>query len=86
MKFGLALIQVGLGFLVLVWGVQFADDSYRVPLFFLALAYLLHTTGELCLSPVGPVGSDQAVTGGGGQLHDGGLVPVQCVCPICRRA
>lgn len=53
LKFGLALIQVGLGFLVLVWGVQFADDSYRVPLFFLALAYLLHTTGELCLSPVG---------------------------------
>lgn len=53
LKFGLALIQVGLGFLVLVWGTQFADDNYRVPLFFLALAYLLHTTGELCLSPVG---------------------------------
>lgn len=53
LKFALALVQVGLGFLVLVWGVQFADDNYRVPLFFLALAYLLHTTGELCLSPVG---------------------------------
>lgn len=53
LKFGLALVQVGLGFLVLVWGMQFADDNYRVPLFFLALAYLLHTTGELCLSPVG---------------------------------
>lgn len=53
LKFGLALVQVGLGFLVLVWGVSFADNDFRVPLIFLALAYLLHTTGELCLSPVG---------------------------------
>ena len=53
LKFALALVQVGLGFLLLVWGVGFADDSYRVPLIFLAGAYLLHTTGELCLSPVG---------------------------------
>jgi POT family proton-dependent oligopeptide transporter len=53
LKFALALIQVGLGFMVLVWGMAYADDSYRVPLVFLAGAYLLHTTGELCLSPVG---------------------------------
>ncbi|WP_421792499.1 peptide MFS transporter [Hyphobacterium sp.] len=53
LKFALALIQVGLGFMVLVWGINFADDSYRVPIVFLAGAYLLHTTGELCLSPVG---------------------------------
>jgi POT family proton-dependent oligopeptide transporter len=52
-KFALALIQVGAGFLVLVWGAQFADASARVPLVFLALLYLLHTTGELFLSPVG---------------------------------
>jgi proton-dependent oligopeptide transporter, POT family len=52
-KFGLALIQVGLGFFVLVWGASFADAAYRVPAIFLALAYLLHTTGELCLSPIG---------------------------------
>ena len=53
MKFGLALLQVGAGFFVLVWGAQFADESFRVPLIFLVLAYLLHTTGELCISPVG---------------------------------
>ena len=53
MKFGLALAQVGIGFLILAWGANFADDSYRVPLIFLALAYLFHTTGELFLSPVG---------------------------------
>jgi len=52
-KFGLGLLQVGAGFFVLVWGAQFADASFKVPVIFLALAYLLHTTGELCLSPVG---------------------------------
>ncbi|MDP3494851.1 MAG: oligopeptide:H+ symporter [Hyphomonadaceae bacterium] len=52
-KFALALIQVGAGFLVLVWGVQYADAEYKVPLIFLVLLYLLHTTGELFLSPVG---------------------------------
>jgi POT family proton-dependent oligopeptide transporter len=52
-KFALGLVQVGLGFFVLVWGTQFAGDDFRVPLIFLALLYLLHTTGELFLSPVG---------------------------------
>jgi proton-dependent oligopeptide transporter, POT family len=52
-KFGLALMQVGAGFYVLAWGTQFADASFKIPLIFLMLCYLLHTTGELCLSPVG---------------------------------
>ena len=52
-KFGLGLLQVGLGFLVLVWGAKVHDAAFRVPAVFLALGYLLHTTGELCLSPVG---------------------------------
>jgi POT family proton-dependent oligopeptide transporter len=52
-KFGLALLQVAGGFGVLVWAANFADASWRVPMVFLLLAYLLHTTGELCLSPVG---------------------------------
>lgn len=53
MKFAMALVQVGAGFLVLVWGAQFADENFRVPLIFLVVLYLLHTTGELMLSPVG---------------------------------
>jgi POT family proton-dependent oligopeptide transporter len=53
LKFGLALIQAGAGFYVLVWGAQFADESFKVPLIFLVLTYLLHTTGELFISPVG---------------------------------
>ncbi len=42
-----------MGFLVLVYGVSQAGDDGKVALIWLALAYLLHTTGELCLSPVG---------------------------------
>jgi len=53
LKFGLGLIQVGLGFMIVVWGASFADEQYRLPMVFLALLYLFHTTGELFLSPVG---------------------------------
>ena len=52
-KFALGILQAGLGFLVLVYGVSQAGDDGKVALIWLALAYLLHTTGELCLSPVG---------------------------------
>jgi proton-dependent oligopeptide transporter, POT family len=54
-KFGLGIIQVGLGFLVVVWGANsgMVDDAFRTPLVLLGLLYLLHTTGELFLSPVG---------------------------------
>lgn len=52
-KFGLAILQVGLGFLVLVWGAQWAGPQALTPVVFVFLIYLLHTTGELCLSPVG---------------------------------
>ena len=53
LKFGLAVIQVGLGFLVLVWGAESAGINVPTPVIFIFLIYLLHTTGELCLSPVG---------------------------------
>jgi proton-dependent oligopeptide transporter, POT family len=52
-KFGLGLAQVGLSFLVIVWCQGFADAAFRLPLIVLAVVYLLQTTGELCLSPVG---------------------------------
>ena len=52
-KFGLGIIQVGLGFGVLVLGAQSPDAAGKVAMIWLVLAYLLHTTGELCLSPVG---------------------------------
>jgi proton-dependent oligopeptide transporter, POT family len=52
-KFGLAVVQVGLGFLVLVWGASSVGIDVPTPVIFIFLIYLLHTTGELCLSPVG---------------------------------
>ena len=52
-KFGLGILQAGLGFGALVFGAQFPDQTGHVAMIWLVLAYLLHTTGELCLSPVG---------------------------------
>ena len=52
-KFGLALTQVGLAFLVFVWGAQSVGMQAMTPVIFVFLIYLLQTTGELCLSPVG---------------------------------
>jgi len=53
-KFALGLIQVALGFYVLVFAIgNFQNAAGLVPWIFLALCYLLHTTGELCLSPIG---------------------------------
>ena len=49
-KFGLAMLQLGAGFLILVAG---AANGVMTPVLFIFLIYLFHTTGELCLSPVG---------------------------------
>ncbi len=53
-KFSLALVQLGLGFGVLWYGAQFAADAHgMVGMPFLLFGILLHTTGELCTSPIG---------------------------------
>ena len=52
-KFGLALAQMGLANLVLVWGAQSFGIAAMTPVIFVFLYYLFATTGELCLSPVG---------------------------------
>lgn len=54
MKFVLGLTQLGLGFAAIVLAIQFFQtDDGLVPVIFLFIMYLLHTTGELSLSPVG---------------------------------
>jgi proton-dependent oligopeptide transporter, POT family len=53
LKFGLGLIQLGLGFGALWMGAQNANAQGMVSVVWLTLGILLHTTGELCLSPVG---------------------------------
>lgn len=53
LKFAFGILQLALGFLVTQFGMMFVNDAFQVPLFTLVLLYLLHTTGELFLSPIG---------------------------------
>src|SRR3546814_2839719 len=52
-KFAIALMGVGAGFLFLVWGTTFAGPDFKVGLWWLAGLYLIHSLAELCISPVG---------------------------------
>ncbi|NCG19321.1 MAG: hypothetical protein GWP91_09970, partial [Rhodobacterales bacterium] len=52
-KFVLGLLQLGLGFGFMWWGATQCDPRGMVGMSWLLLGYLAHTTGELCLSPVG---------------------------------
>ncbi|MGQ9651803.1 MAG: peptide MFS transporter [Phycisphaerae bacterium] len=52
-KFSLGLLQLGLGFAAFWYGAQTSNERGMVLLAWLYLGYLLQTTGELCLSPVG---------------------------------
>ncbi|UMB55427.1 peptide MFS transporter [Lutibacter sp. A64] len=55
-KFGIGLILLGLGFSVLAYGsasIPQGAKTASVSVIWLILAYLLHTLGELSLSPVG---------------------------------
>mgnify|MGYP005838205475 CR=1 FL=1 len=53
LKFALGLLQLGLGFVVFWYAAKLADSRGMTGMAWLMLGYLLHTTGELCLSPVG---------------------------------
>src|SRR5690606_25623120 len=52
-KYGLGLIIMALGFGLLAYGSYGIAEGVKVSMVWLILAYLLHTLGELCLSPVG---------------------------------
>lgn len=52
-KFSFGLLLLGLGFLVIAAGQNKADSGALVSPMWLVMTYLLHTLGELCLSPVG---------------------------------
>jgi POT family proton-dependent oligopeptide transporter len=53
LKFGLGVLQLGLGFGALWLGATSSVATGMVPVFWLLLGIALHTSGELCLSPVG---------------------------------
>ncbi|MFO1426808.1 MAG: peptide MFS transporter [Steroidobacteraceae bacterium] len=53
-KFGIGLVLLGGGFLMMMWAAELVVSSGgKVAPTWLLLTYLLHTFGELCLSPVG---------------------------------
>jgi POT family proton-dependent oligopeptide transporter len=55
-KFAVGLILLGLGFAILAYGsmaIPLGAKTASVSMMFLVFAYLFHTLGELCVSPVG---------------------------------
>lgn len=52
-KYGLGLIIMAIGFGLLAYGAHGITAGVKVSMIWLVLAYLFHTLGELCLSPVG---------------------------------
>src|SRR5690554_2522771 len=56
MKYGIGLVLLGLGFAILSYGamdIPSGAQTASVSMAFLIFAYLFHTMGELCLSPLG---------------------------------
>lgn len=52
-KYGMGLIIMAIGFGLLAYGSHGISEGVKVSMIWLILAYLFHTLGELCLSPVG---------------------------------
>lgn len=52
-KYGMGLIIMAIGFGLLAYGSHGITEGVKVSMLWLILAYLFHTLGELCLSPVG---------------------------------
>ncbi|MBP8223954.1 MAG: peptide MFS transporter [Aeromonas sp.] len=54
-KFAMGLLFLAVGFLFMIGAVleQGGDQSVKTSMFWLVGAYLFHTLGELCLSPIG---------------------------------
>lgn len=52
-KFVWGLVLLSLGFVVMAYTASLVSGGHKVGMILLVLVYLLHTLGELCLSPVG---------------------------------
>ena len=52
-KMGYGLLFLAAGFLLLAWAASIAVNGVKVGMMWMIMTYLLHTAGELCLSPVG---------------------------------
>jgi proton-dependent oligopeptide transporter, POT family len=52
-KFGLGVLLMGIGFYIMEMGANVAVTGVKASFWFLSMTYVIHTIGELCLSPVG---------------------------------
>jgi POT family proton-dependent oligopeptide transporter len=52
-KFGLGLILMSIGFIIMTSAFNLASDGDPVSPMWLVMVYFMHTMGELCLSPIG---------------------------------
>jgi POT family proton-dependent oligopeptide transporter len=52
-KYALGLSIMAIGFGLLAFGAYGLQDGVKVSMVWLVFAYLFHTMGELCISPVG---------------------------------
>src|SRR5690606_33511032 len=52
-KMGMGLILLALGYAWIAFGVSKAESGVKVSMIWLSGMYLMHTWGELCLSPIG---------------------------------
>ncbi len=53
LKQAFGLLLLSLGYLVIAFGVKGVDGATKASMFWLLGMYILHTFGELCLSPIG---------------------------------
>lgn len=52
-KMALGLLLIAVGYAVIAFGVNGISDTARISMFWLIGLYVIHTMGELCLSPIG---------------------------------
>lgn len=52
-KMAMGLALVALGYVIIAYAVHGVDASTKIAMFWLFALYIVHTMGELCLSPIG---------------------------------
>ena len=52
-KMGYGLLLLTVGYLVILFGLKFSDSTGKISLWWLMGLYIIHSVGELCLSPIG---------------------------------
>jgi len=81
----LGLVLTGLGFLAMVAAVYEHAATGKASMMWLVIAYFFHTTGELCISPVGLSMVTKLAPAQARLADDGRVVPDQLLCQLAGR-